>query len=354
MIFNFEKIKKNKLTYVIAEIGVNHECSLKKAKKMILLAKKNGASAAKFQTYKSDTIVSKNSPAYWDLKKEKTKSQYLLFKKYDKFDEKDYIELAKYCKKINIDFLSTPFDLVSVDFLKKLVPAFKISSSDITNVQLLRKVAKTQKPIILSTGASNIKEIKFAIKQLHLFGSKKIILLHCILNYPTKDADANLSMILHLKKVFPNFIIGYSDHTLPDKQMVNLSAAYLMGARVIEKHFTLNKKKKGNDHYHSMNEKDLKILSQNLKKIKTLIGSLDKKVILKSEKKSRLFARRSLFYNKNLKKGVILKNNDIISLRPGDGITADKIDLVVGKKLKKNQFSGNQIKFGDLVRNKNN
>ena len=157
-----------------------------------------------------------------------------------------------------------------------------------------------------------------------------------------------------LKKVFPNFIIGYSDHTLPDKQMINLSAAYLMGARVIEKHFTLNKKKKGNDHYHSMNEKDLKILSQNLKKIKTLVGSLDKKVILKSEKKSRLFARRSLFYNKNLKKGVILKNNDIISLRPGNGITADKIDLVVGKKLKKNQFSGNKIKFEDLVRNKNN
>ena len=166
-----------------------------KAKKMILLAKKNGASAAKFQTYKSDTIVSKNSPAYWDLKKEKTKSQYLLFKKYDKFDEKDYIILAKYCKKINIDFLSTPFDSISVDFLKKLVPAFKISSSDITNVQLLRKVAKTKKPIILSTGASNIKDIKFAIKQLQLFGSKKIILLHCILNYPTKDADANLSMI---------------------------------------------------------------------------------------------------------------------------------------------------------------
>lgn len=161
-------------------------------------------------------------------------------------------------------------------------------------------------------------------------------------------------MIIHLKKVFPDSIIGYSDHTLPDKQMINLSAAYLMGARVIEKHFTLYKKKKGNDHYHSMDEKDLKILSQNLKRIKILIGSLDKKVILKSEKKSRLFARRSLVYNKDLSKGAILKNTDIISLRPGNGITADKIDQIIGKKLKKNQFSGNQIKYGDFVRNKNN
>ena len=118
---------------------------------------------AKFQTYKSETIVSKNSPAYWDLKKEKTKSQYLLFKKYDKFNKKDYIALAKYCKKINIDFLSTPFDLISVDFLKKLVPAFKISSSDITNVQLLRKVAKTQKPVILSTVQEILKKLNLQL-----------------------------------------------------------------------------------------------------------------------------------------------------------------------------------------------
>ena len=294
MIFNFEKIK-NKLTYVIAEIGVNHECSLRKAKRMIYLAKKGGASAAKFQTYKSETIASRNSPAYWDLKKERTESQYLLFKKFDGFEQDDYIYLANYCKKIKIDFLSTPFDTTSVDFLKNLVPAFKISSSDITNLQLLKKIGITKKPVILSTGAANLKEIKFAMKFLKKYGSKKIILLHCILNYPAKNEDANLLMIKHLQKNFQKY--NY-DHTLPDKEMLNLTTAYTMGAKVLEKHFTLNKKLKGNDHYHSMDFKDLLNFTKNLKKIKKLIGVSKEKKVLKSELKSRRYARRSLVLKK--------------------------------------------------------
>ena len=173
MIFNYNKIKKNKTSYIIAEIGVNHDCSLKKAKKLILLAKKGGAHAAKFQSYKAEKIVKKNSKAYWDLKKEKTKSQYELFSKLDKFEPIDYKKLSLFCKNKKIDFLSTPFDLDSVKFLKPLVPLFKISSSDITNIPLLREIAKTKKPTILSTGASNISEIKKAIKILNK-GNKKL------------------------------------------------------------------------------------------------------------------------------------------------------------------------------------
>ena len=147
------------------------------------ISKKRRAQAVKFQTYKAEKIVKKNSKAYWDLKKEKTKNQYELFSKLDKFDLDDYKKL--YQKKIKIDFLSTPFDLESVDFLKSLVPAFKISSSDINNFPLIRKIADTKKPVILSTGASNIKEIKRAVNILSK-NTKKIVIMHCVLNYPTK------------------------------------------------------------------------------------------------------------------------------------------------------------------------
>lgn len=353
-IFNYKKIKDGNSVYIIAEIGVNHDCSLQKAKKMILLAKKNGANAAKFQTYKADTIVSKDSPAYWDTKKEKTKTQYELFTKFDKFNEKEYVSLAQYCKKIKIDFLSTPFDVISVNFLKKLVPVFKISSSDITNYELLEAVAKTKKPVILSTGASNLGEINSAIKVLRISGCKKIIILHCILSYPTRDVNANLNMIKGLKEHFPNYIIGYSDHTLPDKNMVNLTTAFLLGAKVIEKHFTLNKNQKGNDHYHAMNSKDLKLFKSNLDRIKLILGKDNSKKVVACEKKSRRFARRSLVLKNNLKKGQKIKKKDLISLRPVKGIPSENWKIVLGKKINKNKKIGNHLLFSDVVGLKKN
>ena len=154
MNFNFNKIKKSDHPYIIAEIGVNHSCSLNVAKKMILQAKKGGAQAVKFQSYKAEKIAKRNSKAYWDTSKEKTKSQFELFSKYDKFGLNEYKQLANFCKKAEIDFLSTPFDVDVVDQLKNLVPVFKISSSDITNFPLLNKISKTRKPVIISTGAS--------------------------------------------------------------------------------------------------------------------------------------------------------------------------------------------------------
>ena len=347
MIFNYNKIKKNKTSYIIAEIGVNHDCSLKKAKKLILLAKKGGAHAAKFQSYKAEKIVKKNSKAYWDLKKEKTKSQYELFSKLDKFEPIDYKKLSLFCKNKKIDFLSTPFDLDSVKFLKPLVPLFKISSSDITNIPLLREIAKTKKPTILSTGASNISEIKKAIKILNK-GNKKIIIMHCILNYPTKDIKANLNMILNLKKKFPKNIIGYSDHTLPDFSMLNISTAYILGAKVIEKHFTYNKRLPGNDHYHAMDVNNLKTITKNINKIDEILGKLDEKKVLQSELKSRKFARRSIVVKKDLKKNKIIKNDDIITLRPNIGISAENWDQVVGKRASKNLRKNKTLSIKDF------
>ncbi len=332
---SFKKINN---PYIIAEVGVNHECSISKAKKMIFSAAKAGASAVKFQYYKAEKITSKKSPAYWDLNKEKTTSQFELFKKYDKFTKTDYINLSKYCKKLKIDFMCTPFDLEAVVFLKKLVKYFKISSSDITNYPLLLAVAKTKKPIILSTGASNINEIKNSVSFLKQNGLKdsKIAILHCVLSYPTKDADANLQIIDLLKKKFPKNYIGYSDHTMPDYGMTSLVSAFLKGAIILEKHYTYNKKLKGNDHYHSMDKYDLEklnfILNQINKKSKSKIS--DDREILSCEKKSRKYARRSLYAKGQINIGDQFNSSNVIAKRPGLGISPIFFKKLNGKKSK--------------------
>lgn len=324
--------------YVIAEIGVNYYdiavqhniTPLEAAKLMINEASKAGANAAKFQTYKAGKIASKNSPSYWDTSKEGTKNQFELFSKFDKFSEKEYTLLAEYCAEVEIDFMSTPFDLEAVDYIDNLVSIHKISSSDITNFPLLKKVAKTGKKILLSTGASNKEEIKDAIEILNSNGAEEIVLLHCILNYPTLNKDANLGMILDLKSF--NLEVGYSDHTLPDTNMVILSTAVMLGASYIEKHFTLDKSLPGNDHYHAMDPNDLKTFTSNLKIINECFGS-SVKTFLPSENISRTNARRSVYVSKKLKKGDVLKTEDIICKRPAAGIPASQSEQLIGKEL---------------------
>ncbi len=348
---NFLK-KKNifglKSPYFIAEIGVNHGCSMSLAKKQILLAKKNGAHAVKFQSYKAETIASVHSPSYWDKKFNKTSNQYDLFKKYDKFNFKEYFILSNFCKKNGIDFACTPFDLEAVRFLKPLMKFFKIASADITNVPLLQEVAKTKKPVILSTGASNISEIRNALKILKKNGSKEIIILHCILNYPTSDNNANLNMIKDLKFNFKKHIIGYSDHTLPDKEMLNLTLSFLMGAKVIEKHFTHDKKIKGNDHFHSLDGKDLNNFFNKILKVNKISG-LSKKIAIPSEKISRINARRSIVLNIDVKKKEVITNKNITTKRPGTGITADNWNKVLGKRFRRNLKSDHILKWGDIT-----
>ena len=219
------KLTNNSGPYIIAEIGVNHECSIKLAKKMIDQACSGGAQAVKFQTYKAEKIAAKKSPFYWDLSEEKTKSQYELFKKYDQFEFNDYLLLQKYCKKKGIDFLSTPFDEDAVDELNNLVPFFKIASADLNNFPLLEKIAKKKKAVLLSTGASNIKEIRETTNFLKKRGCANIILLHCILSYPTKYENANLRMISDLIKEFPNNIFNLNYETLvenPKDQIIKI------------------------------------------------------------------------------------------------------------------------------------
>lgn len=324
-------ISQTSQPYIIAEIGVNHEGSIEKAKELVKLAKQGGADAVKFQTYKAETLASKNTPAYWDLSKEPTASQYELFKKYDKFGEREYELLSEYCRKVGIGFLSTPFDDRAVDFLSPLMSCFKVASADITNVPLLRKIAKKGKPVLLSTGASTLAEIEMAISELEGAGCESLALLHCILNYPTLYKNAHLNMIEGLQKTFPNYLIGYSDHTLPDEGMLILTAAYLKGARIIEKHFTYDKTLPGNDHYHAMDVDDLKRFRRNLELLQRAEGQAHK-IPLPSENLARKNARRSILLKKAIKKGEPLTEEIITCKRPAFGISPIYWDKVIGRK----------------------
>ena len=348
-------ISETSRPFIIAEAGVNYyEIAKEKnialieaAKLMIKEAADAGADAIKFQTYKAEKIASKYSPAYWDTTKETTKSQYELFKKYDRFGKEEYKELAKYAKEKNIIFMSTPFDKEAVDFLDELMPVFKISSSDITNIPFIRYIARKQKPIFLSTGASTIDEIKDAVNAIEKEGNNQIVIMHCILNYPTKYEDANLGMIQDLKKIFPDYLIGYSDHTLPDSCMVVLTTAVLLGARVIEKHFTLDKTLPGNDHYHSMDPQDLRTVVKNFRLLEKIIGKR-KKEPLESELPARKYARRSIVAKVNIPKDTKIREDMITFKRPGTGIAPKFVDKVIGKKTKKDIKKDMVIKWEDV------
>ncbi|HEY9049467.1 MAG TPA: N-acetylneuraminate synthase family protein [Ohtaekwangia sp.] len=329
----FNSQKPNDITvrqpYIIAEAGVNHEGDMEIAKRLIAEAKEGGADAIKFQTYKANTIASKHSPSYWDLTKEPTTSQFDLFKKYDKFWKKEFEELKKVCDQQDIEFLSTPFDVESATFLNELMDAFKISSSDLTNKPFIEYMAKFGKPIILSSGAAELHEVQEAVGWINKY-NVPLALLHCVLNYPTADENANLGMIKGLAKHFPDNIIGYSDHTLP-KDMKSLEVATLLGARILEKHFSHDKTLPGNDHYHAMDKEDLKVFRKNMDRVVELLGEFEVKS-LPSELPAIKNARRSLVALKNIPKGKVIEYSDLTWKRPASGISPKYIDDVIGKK----------------------
>lgn len=323
-----------KNSYLIAEIGVNHEGSLKTAFKQIDLAKKGGASAVKFQTYKANKLASKNSPSYWDLNKEPTNSQFKLFKKYDSFDKEDYLKLSNYCKHKKIHFSSTPFDVDCLPWLAPLMPFIKIASADLTNDILLEESLRYNKPILLSTGASKLEEVNRAVDILKK--APELVLLHCVLNYPTKPINGFLERIKHLQSYFKNKIqVGYSDHISPNSVSDDqILLARGMGVKIFEKHFTHNKSLKGNDHYHAMDYNDLISLTMRLKNADKLVNdNFNEDQFIRSQVLAIKNARRSLFYSRDLRKGEVISLNDIIPKRPGIGIPVSEIKNIIGSKL---------------------
>lgn len=323
---------------LIAEIGVNYYDIAKKlnmtaleaAKLMIKEAKEVGIHAVKFQTYKADTLAAKESPSYWDTTEETTTSQHELFKKFDSFSFNEYKKLFEYCNELGIEFLSTAFDIESADYLYDLMDVYKISSSDLNNLPFVEYQSKKGKPILLSVGASNEKEIETTIQVIREHNTKPIVLLHCVLEYPTPFDHANLNRIITLKNKYPDVIIGYSDHTKPDEDADVIKTAYNLGALVVEKHFTLDKLLPGNDHYHAMDPQDASKIISGIDFITKLRGSYDIKY-LETEITSRKNARRSLVAKCEIKKGDVISSEMLTSKRPGTGISPAEIKKIVGK-----------------------
>jgi sialic acid synthase SpsE len=330
-IADFE-IRADGSPYLIAEIGVNHENDLGRARRMIRRIAAAGGHAAKFQTYSAAKLASRFSPAYWDPNKEPTESQFQLFRKYDRFGPDEYRALAEECRDAGIAFLSTPFDADAVTLLAPLVPAFKVASADITNLPLLEVVASHGKPVLLSTGASTLEEVRSAVAFLEAQGAPDVALLHCVLSYPTAPADANLRAIATLRREFPGRVIGYSDHVPPDPEMLTLTLAYALGASVIEKHFTDDKTLPGNDHYHAMDEHDLRTAVVQCGRARALMGT-GVKDVGQAERDARRFARRSLVAARDLHRGHVLSLHDLHLKRPGTGISPTELEGVVGRRL---------------------
>lgn len=333
-------MKKNKL-YLIAEMGVNFYDTAKQlnispleaAKLYINKAAEAGIDCAKFQSYKANTIVSKNSPAYWDTTKEATKTQYELFQKFDGFGEAEYKELCDYTHSKGMDFTSTPFDYASADYLYDMVDFYKISSSDLSNIPFIKHIAAKGKPIVVSVGAAYLSEVDEAIRAMKEVGNNDISILHCVLSYPTDPKDANLKIIETLKKVFPDVKVGFSDHVAPDPTMMTLATAYILGSEIIEKHFTLDKTLTGNDHYHSGDPEDFKKARANFDMIDTVLGNPEK-TVLDCELVPRREARRSLVLTRSMKVGEKITEKDIMPKRPGTGISPKYTDIVLGRAVK--------------------
>lgn len=335
-------MKKTNKLYLIAEMGVNFYDTAKQlnitpleaAKLYIDKAAEAGIDCAKFQSYKANTIVSKNSPAYWDTTKEATKTQYELFQKFDSFGESEYKELCDYTHSKGMDFTSTPFDYASADYLYDMVDFYKISSSDLSNIPFIKHIAAKGKPMVVSVGAAYLSEVDEAIRAMKEVGNNDICILHCVLSYPTDPKNANLKIIKTLKEVFPDVKVGFSDHVAPDPTMMTLATAYLLGSEVIEKHFTLDKTLTGNDHYHSGDPEDFKKARANFEMIDKVLGQPEK-TVLECEIVPRREARRSLVLTRDMKAGEKITENDIMPKRPGTGISPKYTDIVLGREVKR-------------------
>ena len=329
---------------IIAEAGQNHNGKLKLAYKLVDVAKKCGADFIKFQTSIPELHISKFAKkANYQIKNWKKRGSQLQMLQKISLTYNDFKKLKKYCNKKKIEFLSTPFEMKSIDFLKSLnMKYFKIPSGEITNLPYLIKVAKLKKKVILSTGMANLLEIKKALKVLTSNGTikKNITVLQCNTEYPTPLRDANVKAMLTIKKKF-KVNVGYSDHT---EGIESSLAAAALGASILEKHITLNKNLKGPDHKASVNPKELKKMVEGVRKITLALGNGVKRVSA-SERKNIKIARTSIVASREIKKGEKFTSNNLAIKRPGNGISPMKIFKIIGKIAKKKFLEDELVKL---------
>lgn len=329
------EIGNGKPVFIIAEAGVNHNGNLSIAKKLVDAAKKAGADAVKFQTYKTEKLITKKAPKteYQDKNIGKSKSQFQMLKELE-FGEKEFRILKRYCDRKRIEFFSTPYDNESVDMLEKLgVPAYKLSSIEVVNHPFIEYVMKTGKPVILSVGMSTMKEIKEAVDAARKTGRlENLILMQCQFNYPAKFEDVNLLAMTTIMKRF-GLLTGYSDHT---PGIIAPVAAVALGAAVIEKHFTLSRDMKGPDHKASLEPDELKQMVDAIRDTEKLLGSPIKRPF-GAEKKNIRISRKSIVAARNIKKGERIRVDMLDYKRPGSGLfpTYANISKLIGRKAKK-------------------
>ncbi|DAC72549.1 MAG TPA: N-acetylneuraminate synthase [Thermoplasmata archaeon] len=317
--------------FIIAEAGVNHNGKLNIAKKLVDVAVLAKADAVKFQTFKTEGVVTNDVGIASYAKKNigKNLTQLEMIKRYElRYDE--FKQLKKYCDKKKILFLSTPHSFDAIDFLEDLVPAYKFGSGDLTNTKALHYAARKHKPIILGTGMATLSEVRTAIRTIRATGNHHIIALHCTTNYPCPLAEVNLRAMLTMQNTL-NCLVGYSDHTVGIT--VPIMAATL-GAVVIEKHFTLDKSMSGPDHKASLEPEELTQMVTAVRNVETTLGSYAKKPT-PSEKEIMKLVRKSIVANQHIKKGVIIRNTMLAIKRPGNGLSPTKIEQILGKKTKK-------------------
>jgi len=332
------------MVFILAE-GVNHKGKLDLAYKLIDIAVEAKADAIKFQSFNQEYLIYSNvSNSQYKLENaNKDETQFNMIKKLE-LSYDDLKKIFKRCIEKGIMFVSSPFDIESVDFLENIgVSIFKVGSSELTNYLLLKRIAQTGKKIILSTGMSTLEEVKKSVNFIKKQGNSNIVLLHCVSSYPTQKEDLNLKCINTLKTEL-NLDVGFSDHTTDFNTSIYSIAA---GSTYIEKHFTINKDMYCSNHSSSLIPEELTEFVKQLRDFEIIMGD-GIKICKKNEENTRKDTRKSLQYNKNLKKGHILKQDDIIALRPYNGICVSKYESLLGKKLINDTKKKSLIKWTDF------
>ncbi len=325
-------IGKGAPVFIVAEAGVNHNGDTELALELVRQAKKTGADCVKFQTFKAETVTSRQSPkAAYQLKVTDPKeSQFEMLKKLE-LSESVYPRIVSLCRELDIQFLSTPYHFNDVDFLNGLnVGAFKVASGQLVESPFLKYIAKLNKPIILSTGMSTVEEIREAVEAVRTAGNDQVILLQCTTNYPSAIEDANLRAMVSMRDDL-NVLVGYSDHT---QSHFSAYTAVALGAVIVEKHFTLDRTLPGPDHSSSLEPDEFRNLVRGIREIEKALGSPMKKPTA-AELKNLTGMRRSIAAMKGIPAGMIIRRDDLVFKRPATGLQPKMLEEIVGKRAKK-------------------
>ena len=350
------KLTKNKEIYnygepyIIAELGANHNGNMKLAKKMIIEAKESGADCVKFQSWSKDSVFAriKYEDNYFIADDYRNRTDFTLEEIVEEYSisEEELLEMKRFSDEIGIDCTSTPFSKKEADFLvdKMQTPFIKVASMDLNNYPFLEYLAKKGKPMIISTGLSELYEIDKAVKTIEEAGNNQIAILHCVATYPPKDSDVNLNNIKTLMAVYPEYPIGFSDHTLGT---VIPLAAVALGACLIEKHFTLDKNMEGWDHKVSATKDEMKIIVEGSERIAKAMGSFRISATESDEKKKGF--RRSIVITRDMKKGDVIEVDDLDYKRPGGNFDPGMTNFIVGRTVNKNLKDDHILTIEDIV-----